>query len=61
MVLYVSPTGSGICPGLRWDGPRPPIWLGRGLDLMGLIDQVTDVLDGRSPQIDLSVLPRTKS
>jgi hypothetical protein len=58
MVLYVSPTGSGVHPGLRSAGPRPEIWLGRGLDLMDLIGQVSSVLDGRSPRIDVSGLRR---
>jgi hypothetical protein len=56
MVLYVSPTGSGLHPGLRSDGPRPPIWVGGRLDPMGLLGPVCDVLDGRSPRIELSHL-----
>ena len=58
MVLYVSPTGRGLHPGFRSDGLRPEVWLGRRLDRMGLMEQVCDVLDGRSPRIDVSDLPQ---
>lgn len=51
MGLYVSPTGLGIHPRLRSDGPRPAMWIDGRLERAGLIHQVCDVLEGRSPRI----------
>jgi len=57
MGLFTSPTGSGIHPLLRADGPRPPIWIDWRLEKIGLTpERVGDVLDGRLPRISLEGL-----